>query len=166
MSARVIQIHIAPKGGLPKRPVSRGVVTPFGLEGDAQAHPQIHGGPRQALLLISKEVIDELIAHGYPLFHGALGENFTVEGLDRRTLRAGQRYRIGSDVIIELTKPRGPCKALDVYGADLRPKIHDQLVKAGDPTSPHWGMSGFYASVVEGGEVFPGAPIIFLDQAV
>lgn len=166
MSARVVQINVAPKGGLPKRPVSRGVVTPLGLEGDAQAHPQIHGGPRQALLLIAKEVIDELSAAEFPLFYGALGENFTVEGLDRRTLRAGQRYRIGSSVIIELTKPRGPCKALDVYGEHLRPQIHDKLVKSGDPTSPHWGMSGFYAAVVQGGEVFPGAPIQFLDQAV
>ena len=40
--------------------------------------------PHQALLLITSEGIDELIAQGYPLHSGVSGENLTVAGLDRR----------------------------------------------------------------------------------
>ena len=62
---------------------------------------------------------DLLASRGYPLFYGAMGENLTTEGIDHRTWRAGQRYRLGNDVLIELTQPRGPCTALHVYGAEL-----------------------------------------------
>ena len=48
-------------------------------------------------------MVEELTSEGYPLFFGALGENITTRGLDRRTLRAGQRYRLGTEVTVELT---------------------------------------------------------------
>ena len=38
-------------------------------------------------------------------------------------------------------------------------QIYDKHVKAGDPSSPRWGMSGWYASVVSPGPVAPGDPI-------
>ncbi|MEZ5356383.1 MAG: MOSC domain-containing protein [Bryobacteraceae bacterium] len=161
--ARVIQINISP-GGLPKRPITEARVTPLGIAGDGFAHPHVHGGPKQALLLICCEVVDDLARHGYPIYYGAMGENLTVAGIDHRSFRAGQRYRIGSEVVIELTKPRGPCRALDVYGVDFRSLVYDALVKSGDPSSRVWGKSGFYASVISGGIVVPGAPIGLLDQ--
>lgn len=164
-SGRVLQLNISP-GGLPKTPIDEGFVTPLGLRGDDHSHPGIHGGPRKAILLIAREVVDELAEAGYPVFYGALGENITTEGIDHRTWRAGQRFRIGNDVVIELTQPRGPCKALDRYGKGLAQRVYDAAVKAGDPASPVWGRSGFYASVVQTGPVLPGAPIVFLDQMV
>jgi MOSC domain-containing protein YiiM len=162
---RILQIN-ASLGGVPKHPVPECVVTPLGIAGDKCAHPNIHGGPRQAILLIAREVIDRLAQAGYPLTYGSLGENLTVDGLDHRHWRAGQRYRVGNEVVIELTKPRGPCRTLDIYGENLKREIYDKKVKDGDPASPHWGMSGFYASVIQGGPVHPGAPILLLDQAV
>jgi len=45
---------------------------------------------------------------------------------------------------------------LDIYGGSLKYDIYDQRVKERDHTSPHWGMSGFYASVVSPGPVGPG----------
>ena len=83
------------RGGLPKRAIPEAELTLLSIAGDLCAHPQFHGGPRQALLLISAEGIDELAALGFPLFHGALGENITTRGLDRRMWRVGQRWRIG-----------------------------------------------------------------------
>lgn len=160
-----MQVSIS-RGGLPKRAVREARVGPLGIEGDVFAHPKIHGGPQQALLIVCAEVVEDLIADGFPLFYGAFGENITTRGLDRRALRAGQRYRLGTDVVIELTKPRGPCKALDVYDPRLRDLVYDAQVKARDPQSPRWGMSGFYASVVTGGVLRPGAPVGFLEQAV
>ena len=154
MTGSLLQINVSP-GGIPKRPIPSGVLTPLGLEGDSHAHPAIHGGPRKAILLIASEAIDELIARGYPLFYGALGENFTTRGIDVRQLRLGQILRVGV-TSIEITQCRGPCSTLDVYGPLLQREIYDARVKAGDPASPRWGMSGFYASVVEPGPVFPG----------
>ena len=164
-AGHVVQVSISP-GGLPKRPMREARVGPLGIEGDRHAHPHIHGGPHQALLLVAAEVVEELVGEGYPLFFGAFGENITTRGLDRRTWRQGQRFRLGSEVVIELTKPRGPCKALNVYDPRLKTVVYDAEVKAGNPQSPRWGMSGFYASVVSGGLVLPGAPILFLNQAV
>ena len=106
----------------------------------------------------ASEAVEELIARGYPLFFGALGENFTTRGLDRRSLRVGQRFRLGG-AVIELTKARAPCSTLDIYGATLQREIYDQAVKAGNFASPRWGMSGFYAAVIEAGPVRVGDPI-------
>src|SRR5947199_274043 len=112
MTGSILQINISP-GGIPKRPVPEATVTAEGILGDRWAHPDIHGGPNQAVLLITSEGIEELIAQGYPLFNGALGENLTVNRLDRHQMRVGQRYRVG-EVLLELTKLRGPCTSLDV----------------------------------------------------
>ena len=151
MTGQIIQINIS-RGGLPKRPIPEGVITPLGLEGDQCAHPEIHGGPKQAVLLIAAEVVDELLARGYPVYYGALGENLTTRGLDHRQLRIGQRLRAGG-ATLEITKVRGPCSTLDIYGPTIQQEIYDKKVKAGDHTSLRWGMSGFYARVIEPGPV-------------
>ena len=131
----------------------------------AHAHPQFHGGPRQAVLLICSEVIADLTARGYPLFPGALGENLTVSGFDHRQMRIGQRYRVG-EAVVELTKVRAPCATLDVYGPSIKQEIYDSRVKAGDPTSPRWAMSGFYASIARSGNIRQNDIIVLVDQVV
>lgn len=161
-SASVLQINVSP-GGVPKRPIPDGVVTPLGIAGDGHAHPQIHGGPRKAILLITSEGIDELKEQGFPLFHGALGENLTTRGLSRRSVRVGQRYRIG-EILVEITKVRAPCETLVVYGSGIQKAIYDQDVKAGNSASPLWGLSGFYASVLRTGTIHPGDPIRLVDE--
>ena len=162
--ATVAQINIS-QGGLPKLPVPQAEVHRLGIHGDAVAHPTFHGGPLQALLLITEEGIEELKAKGYPIFPGAMGENITTLGLDRRQMRIGQRYRIGQ-IIVELTRLRVPCSALNVYGPAIRAEIYDGRVKAGDPNTPVWGLSGFYASVSEGGSIRQHDIITLLDHAV
>jgi MOSC domain-containing protein YiiM len=164
MPAIVLQVNVSP-GGLPKRAIPHGIVTPLGIQGDGHAHPAIHGGPLKALLLITTEGIEELKQSGFPLFHGALGENLTTEGLDRRGVRAGQRYRIGT-AVVEIVKVRQPCDTLTPYGPGIQKAIYDAEVKAGNHESPRWGLSGFYAAVVEPGAVRPGDTIQLLDQVV
>src|SRR2546425_3532984 len=126
----LLQINVS-RGGIPKRPIPAAMLTPLGLEGDEHANPQIHGGPDQAVLIMTAETIDELVARGYRVFYGAMGENLTTRGLDRRLLRAGQRYRL-STALIELTKIRAPCSSQDIYGPQLKRDIYDAQVKAGD----------------------------------
>ena len=156
VTGTVEQINIS-RGGVPKLPVLMGQVGTLGLAGDVQAHPQFHGGPRQALLLICAEVVDQLKEQGFPVYYGALGENITTRGLDHREFQVGQQFRIGAEVWIEITKVRAPCNQLDVYGVgEIQKTIYDKQVKAGDPSSPRWAMSGVYASVVSPGRIQPG----------
>jgi MOSC domain-containing protein YiiM len=162
MTGRVVQVNIS-RGGLPKRPIAEGNLTATGFEGDAWAHPQLHGGPNQAVLLIASEAIEALRSKGYPVYEGALGENLTTEGLEPARWRSGQQYRVG-EAIIELTKVRAPCNALDVYGPQIKDEIYDTRVKAKDPASPRWALSGFYARVVRPGLVFPGNVISLLSE--
>ena len=152
--ASILQLNVSP-GGLPKRAIASGFITPLGLQGDAHAHPDIHGGLRKAIMLIAAETVETLAARGYPVFFGALGENVTTRGLRVRDLRIGDRLRVGG-AILEITQPRGPCLQLDVYGETIKAEIYDPRVKEFDHTSPRWGMSGFYAGVIEPGPVQAG----------
>src|SRR5688500_3119198 len=111
MEGVVFQVNVS-RGGIPKRPVAEARVTTRGIEGDSWAHPRIHGGPKQALLLIAKEDLEALMLRGYPVYPGALGENLTVSGLAFRDLRFGDRLRSG-DVLLEITKLRQPCRTLN-----------------------------------------------------
>ncbi len=151
MHGAIVQVSVSP-GGLPKRAVAGAFLTPLGFEGDAHAHPAIHGGTEKAVLILAAETIDELAARGYPVYPGALGENLTVRGLDPRWWRPGQQYRAGM-AVIELTTVRTPCRSLDIYGTQLKQEIYDARVKAGDTNSPRWAMSGFYARVLAPGTV-------------
>jgi MOSC domain-containing protein YiiM len=165
MTGKVVQLSVS-KGGIPKLPIQQSQVTTYGLREDRHAHPAIHGGPRQAILLITSEGLEELKQLGYPLFHGALGENLTTQGWGRRGVRIGQRYRVGPDVVIEITKVRGPCETLNIYGAGIQKALYDAEVKAGNSKSSKWGLSGFYAAVVQTGTIREGDPLILLDEAV
>ena len=162
-TASILQVNISP-GGVPKRPIPAGIVTPLGITGDGHNNPQVHGGPRKAVLLVTSEGIDELKEQGFPLYNGALGENLTTRGLDRRTVRVGQRYRIG-DVLLEITKLRTPCENLNVYGPGIHKAVYDQEVKAGNAASPVWGLGGFYASILQAGTIRTGDRIHLLDES-
>ena len=165
MNGQIVQVSIS-LGGVPKRPAPSGVLGPLGIEGDRHAHPNSHGGPQKAVLIVTAESVDELIAQGFPVFYGALGENLTVRGVDRRWLRPGQRWRAGQ-AVIELTRPRVPCSALTVYDLPRRPlqqEIWDDKVQAGETSSPVWAKAGFYGSVCQPGEVRPGNPFVLLQE--
>jgi MOSC domain-containing protein YiiM len=158
MTGTILQLSVS-SGGVPKRSILSGAVDELGLSGDSHAHPEIHGGPRQALLLITSEGIDELIAEGFPLYPGALGENITTKGLDRRQWRIGQRWWLGDSVLVEFTKMRAPCNTLTPYGRGIQAAVYDEKVKSNDPISPRWALSGIYAKVLRTGTIFPGDTI-------
>jgi MOSC domain-containing protein YiiM len=113
----VIQVSASAVGGVPKHAVPHADLTTAGIAGDTWRYP-FHGGARKAVLLVTVEGIDELVAQGFPLFPGALGENLTTRGIDRRGLRVGAWLHVG-EAIVELTQMRLPCAALDVYGAGI-----------------------------------------------
>ena len=121
---RIVQINIS-SGGVPKRPIGQARVTWSRIQGDDWHDKKHHGIPGQALCLFSLEIIEDLLALGYPVFPGALGENLTTQHLDYRTVRPGQIYRLGRDVRIRITKVRQPCRTIAVYGASLLRELYD-----------------------------------------
>lgn len=133
---------------------------PEGVEDDRHRDLEHHGGPDKAVLMIAAELIHSLAARGFPVFYGALGENLTVSGLDPHRWRAGQRYRLGAEAVIELTELRTPCTNLHVYGPPIKAELYDARCHAGDIASPHWAHGGFYARVIRAGLIFSGAPVI------
>ncbi|MBI2690255.1 MAG: MOSC domain-containing protein [Acidobacteria bacterium] len=160
MEGQILQLSIS-KGGVPKLPVLSGEVGPVGIVGDVQQNTKYHGGPRQALLWITAEGLEELKAEGFPVYPGALGENVTTTGINRRTVRLGQQWRMG-EVIVEVTKMREPCYKLDPYGPGIQKAVFDTQVKSGDFTSSRWGLAGFYLAIVKLGLFAPGDPVTLL----
>ena len=103
----------------------------------------------KAILLIAAEVVDDLVdARLSALLRRPGREPDHARHRRPPDLRIGDQIRAGG-ALLEITQPRGPCSALDVYGESLKLEIYDQQVKQRDYTSPRWGMSGFYASVVD-----------------
>jgi MOSC domain-containing protein YiiM len=165
MQGVVMQISRS-NGGMPKRAIAGPVmIGRDGVEGDRHSNTLVHGGPNQAVLMIAAESLDELAELGFPVPAGALGENFTVSGMDPRLWRTGQRYRVGDEVVIELTKLRTPCLNLDVYGPEIKAEVYDARCKLGDGESPRWARAGFYARVIRPGYAAAGAPVVLESEA-
>lgn len=94
-----------------KRPVDGPVkVGRLGLYADVQADRKYHGGEDQAVYAYAAEDADwwaEQLGRDIP--PGLFGENLRVEGLDVSNARVGERWRVGDDVVLEVTVPRTPC---------------------------------------------------------
>ncbi len=155
LPGRLIQVNVS-RGGVPKLPVEQAGVFFDHIDGDSWNDVKHHGLHGQAVCLFSLELIAELKAEGYPVFPGALGENFTTEGVDYRGVRLGDKFRVGNEVEIRITKVRRPCRTITIYGEGIIRATFDAGVRAGDPSSPRWGRSGYYAEVLKEGLVRPG----------
>ncbi len=82
----------------------------LGLRADVQANRKHHGGLDKAVYAYSQEDAEFWEAElGRHLPPGWFGENLRVEGLDATAARVGERWRIGSRVVLEATMPRSPC---------------------------------------------------------
>jgi len=91
----------------PKRP---GHPRPNGLAGDIVCTTEHHGGTDQAVYAYAREDLDFWAAEiGRPLDNGVFGENLTTEGIDLNNALIGERWRIGDDVVLEVSCPRIPC---------------------------------------------------------
>ena len=154
MSGTIFQISIS-SGGVPKLARREGTVTPLGLEGDAQRDQVHHGGPERALCLYSLERILGLQAEGHPIFPGAAGENLTLSGISWPDVEPGTRWRLGDDVIIEITKHTTPCHNLvDSFLEGDFNRIHHQK---------HPGWARVYARVLQPGRIVTGGAVRPLD---
>jgi MOSC domain-containing protein YiiM len=145
-----------PATGIDKRPVSGPVAVTApgpagaGLAGDRVHDVKHHGGPDQAVYAYAREDLDWWEAELGPLTNGFFGENLTTRGLDVNGARIGERWRIGPDVVLEVSCPRIPCRTFE--GWLRRAGWIGQFTRAARP--------GAYLRVIEPGEIRAEDPIV------
>ncbi|MET8283790.1 MOSC domain-containing protein [Streptomyces sp. NPDC048448] len=145
--------------GIDKRPVAGPVrvtapgpkgVGASGLAGDTVCDLRHHGGNDQAVYAVAREDLDDWERElGRPLVNGAFGENLTTRGLDVSGARIGERWRVGSVLVLEVTSGRIPCRTFQEHLGE-RGWVKRFTRKA---------APGAYLRVIEPGEIRAGDPI-------
>jgi MOSC domain-containing protein YiiM len=141
--------------GIFKEPVAgRVMLRTLNLDGDRQADLSVHGGPSKAVYVYPSEHYDYW-KHELPelkLPWGMFGENFTTAGLLEPELSIGDKFQVGSAVVM-LTEPRMPCYKLGIkFG---RSDIVKRFLAS--------ERTGFYFAVLQEGEVGPGDQIELIE---
>lgn len=142
--------------GIFKQPVSgRVAVRKLNLDGDGQADLSVHGGPTKAVYVYPSEHYG-FWKQEFPemkLPWGMFGENFTSAGLLESEVKIGDKFRVGSTLLMA-TEPRLPCYKLGIkFG---RADIIKRFLAS--------ERTGFYFAVLEEGEVGAGDPIERIEE--
>ncbi|MFC7013133.1 MOSC domain-containing protein [Streptomyces viridiviolaceus] len=118
-----------------------------GLAGDTVCDTRHHGGTDQAVYAVAREDLDDWERElGRPLVNGAFGENLTTTGLDVCGARIGERWRVGPDLVLEVTSGRIPCRTFQGHLGEKR--WVKRFTEKGAP--------GAYLRVIEPGEIRAG----------
>jgi MOSC domain-containing protein YiiM len=142
--------------GIFKKPVTGPVeLRTLNLDGDRQADLRVHGGPWKAVYAYPSEHYPDWRRElpGMDLPWGMFGENFTTAGLAEDDLHVGDRFQIGSAIVM-VRQPRTPCQKL--AAKFQRDDILERFL--------HSGRSGFYFSVEQEGAVEAGDAFELLDR--
>lgn len=145
--------------GIDKRPVTGPVAVTapgpkgtgaVGLAGDRVYDVKHHGGSDQAVYAYAREDLDGWQAElGRPLADGVFGENLTTLGIDVNGALIGERWRIGADVVLEVSCPRIPCGTFQGWlGRDGWIKRFTQAA-----------LPGAYLRVIEPGDIRADDPV-------
>ena len=155
-SGRIVSINVSP-GGVPKLPVPEARVTSLGLEGDGHRDMEHHGGPDRAVCVFAAEVIEALTREGHTLGPGSLGENVTIEGIAWDQVAPGHRFRLGDEVVIEVTRYTSPC-------VNIRTSfVGHEYSRVSQKRHPGW--SRVYARVLAPGAIRQGDPVVPLSTS-
>jgi MOSC domain-containing protein YiiM len=133
----------------------------LGVEGDAHAGATVRHRSRVArdptqpnlrqIHLLHAELHDELLAAGFAVPPGAMGENVTTRGLDLLALPTGARLRLGAEAVLEVTGLRNPCRQLDRFRPGLMAAVLDR-----DAEGRLVRKAGIMGVVLADGAVGPG----------
>jgi len=166
MTARVAavsrsQTHTFIKGGTQEIRLLEGL----GVEGDAHAGVTVKHRSRVKLNpltpnlrqvhLIHAELHRELLASGFEVAPGQMGENITTEGVDLLGLPTGARLRIGDEAVVEVTGLRNPCAQLESIKKGLLEATLDR-----DADGNLIRKAGIMGVVLSGGVVRTGDPVV------
>jgi MOSC domain-containing protein YiiM len=134
---KILAVCLSEKTGTLKLPIPVGnLIADMGLEGDA------HAGTGRQVSLICLESLRKMEAKGLEVKFGMFAENLVVEGMRIEDVEMGQRYVLPSGARLEVSGIGKVCHS--------RCAIYDQV---GDCIMPR---EGFFARVVQGGEVKAG----------
>ena len=161
-TGRIVQVNVKPEGagrpGLPKKPVDSARLTAEGVEGDFNSYRThgLSGAGTQALMIMTVDAIEGLNREGWPVQAGDIGENVTVDGVPYDDFEPGRRVRVGG-ATVEITKACTPC--VNLY----------TLPYVGDERGPEFiktmlGRRGWYARVIDEGELAPGGTVELLGE--
>jgi MOSC domain-containing protein YiiM len=145
--------------GIDKRPVGAVEVRApvgkaSGLAGDAICDTDNHGGEYQAVYAYAREDLDTWQTElGRTLPSGVFGENLTTSGIDVTGAHIGERWRVGDDLVLQVTSPRIPCRTFAVW---LDEQGWMRLFNAA-------ARPGAYFRVLRPGAVSAGDPIVVED---
>jgi MOSC domain-containing protein YiiM len=133
----------------------------LGVKGDEQADLSVHGGIEKAIYVYPAEHYafwNELLSRETKkptlLNHGAIGENFTIEGLLETEVFIGDKLLIG-DLEFVVVKLREPCFK---FNATLG-------YKGAAKAMVQSGFCGWYLRVLKTGTVAAGAQIALIPGA-
>ncbi|MBG0853110.1 MOSC domain-containing protein [Streptomyces spinoverrucosus] len=145
--------------GIDKRPAEGAVrvtapgpkgIGASGLAGDAVCSTRHHGGNDQAVYAMAREDLDAWERElGRPLTNGCFGENLTTSGVDVSGALIGERWRIGRDVVLEVTSGRIPCRTFQGHLGE----------RGWVKRFTERGAPGAYLRVIASGEVRASDPI-------
>ncbi|WP_037570605.1 MOSC domain-containing protein [Phaeacidiphilus oryzae] len=122
-----------------------------GLAGDAVGDVKHHGGTDQAVYAYAREDLDDWqLRLERPIAAGGFGENLTTAGVDVNGALIGERWRIGRDVLLEVSCPRIPCGTFQGWMEE--PGWIKRFTLAALP--------GAYLRVVEPGEIRGGDRVV------
>ncbi|WP_327700292.1 MOSC domain-containing protein [Streptomyces sp. NBC_00459] len=121
-----------------------------GLAGDSICSKEHHGGDEQAVYAVAREDLDDWERElGRPLRDGMFGENLTTRGLDVSGALIGERWRVGAEVVLEVTSGRVPCATFQGHMGEKR--WVKRFTERGAP--------GAYLRVIEPGAIRAGDPV-------
>ena len=133
----------------------------LGVEGDAHQGTTVRhrsrilkfaGAPNlRQVHLMHAELFDELLAAGFAVSAGLMGENVTTRGVELLRLPTGARLHLGSTAVVEVTGLRNPCRQLNTIQPGLM-----QAMLAYDEHGNLVRKAGIMGIVVAGGEVREG----------
>jgi MOSC domain-containing protein YiiM len=117
--------------------------------------------PTRAVSIVTTDVMTAL-AHHFSIKDGDLGENMLVGGILFDDIQVHEHYKVGHDVILQVTEPMIPCANLCklpcINNESLSPKERIEkcrtLLEFLD--APGDGFRGWYAQVITGGEITVG----------
>lgn len=122
-----------------------------GLAGDAVCDLRNHGGSDQAVYAFAREELDawERQLGGRELANGSFGENLTTVGIDVSGALIGERWRVGDELLLEVTSGRVPCRTFADHVKE------DKWVRRFTQEA----VTGAYLRVIEPGTIRAGDPV-------
>ena len=119
---KILSVNISDKKGEKKHNVgaARAIVNQ-GLENDAHIGMAI-----RQISLLAAESVEKIRQKGLNVQYGDFAENLTTQGIELYTLPLGTKFRIGKDILLEVTQIGktclAPCAIYHAVGDCVMPK--------------------------------------------